>query len=185
MNNSVSDSSWKTYKTGTRAWLRICFSVLRDHPNFAFQKSICGFEFSKIGGNPPRFRADAEEQLMDFYSWLSLEGSCKPASAEGYVSAVKASHLIWNGFPFEASVLRFYRLGRMIRGLKRSIKSGPVELKEGLTHEDFHRWFQLNDTMPREVLGKLTYGSEKQKLRARDHAYPLEALIVCLWHLIL
>ena len=185
MNNSVSDSSWKTYKTGTRAWLRFCFSVLRDHPNFAFQKSLCGSEFLKIGGNPPRFREDAEEQLMDFYSWLSLEGSCKPASAEGYVSAVKASHLIWNGFPFEASVMKFYRLGRMIRGLKRSIKSDPVELKEGLTHEDLHRWFQLNDSMPRGALGELLYGSEKQKLRVRDHTYPLEALIVCLWHLIL
>ena len=39
-----------------------------------------------------------------------------------------------------------------------------------LTHDDLHRWFQLNDTMPRGNLGEMLYSSEKQRLRARDYA---------------
>ena len=185
MNNSVVDSSWKTYRTGIRAWLRFCFCVIHDHPNFAFTKTSSGSAYEKRGGTPPVFRSNTEEQLMDFFTWLSLEGSVKPDSAEGYVCAVKAAHLVWNGHPFESSAADFFRLSRVIKGLKKSIISGPVEIKEGITHDHFYRWFQLNDTLPRGPLGALVYSSHEAKLERMEFIYPIEALMICLWHFIL
>jgi hypothetical protein len=186
MNNSVVDSSWKTYRTGIRAWLRFCLCVLRDHPNFAFVKALDGSTYVKSTASPPLFRHNTEEQLMDFFTWLSLEGTVAPTSAEGYISAVKAAHLIWNGSPFEASACDFYRLSRTIRGLKKSVKSGPSELRDGLSRDDFHRWFQSSGTIPSDTsLGPFLYPSEQFKDHLANQAYSNEALMVCLWHFIL
>ena len=89
---------------------------------------------------------DAEESLIEFVEWLSLAGSVSPTTAGDYVSAVKAAHLLWTGYPYEAiTSTRFFRLSRVLSGLRKTTTMRKKEVREGLLHTHHERFFNLHD----------------------------------------
>ena len=89
MQQSIVDASWTTYKTGGRHWVRFRLGVQRRHPNQVVQGRFC--RRTRL----PVLEDDAEQQLIDFAEWLGLSGTAAPDTIEGYISAVKALHMIW------------------------------------------------------------------------------------------
>jgi hypothetical protein len=89
---STQDSSWDTYKSGIRMWMRFRLSVQRRHPS-----QIDGTH----PGGTPKLEHGAEQQLIRFVEWLGHAGALAPPQRAGYVSAVKAAHLLWFSFPYE------------------------------------------------------------------------------------
>jgi hypothetical protein len=93
---------------------------------------------------------DAEESMIEFVEWISLAGSVSPSTAGDYVSAVKAAHLLWKGYPYEAiAKTRFFRLSRVLSGLRKTTTIRKKELREGLLHSHHERFFELHDQLER------------------------------------
>jgi len=106
---SIQDSSWETYATGIRMWIRFRLGVQRRHPS-----QLDGLH----SDGTPRLEVDAEQQLIRFVKWLGFSGTLAPQQRGGYVSAVKAAHLLWFGFPYEAfSQAKFFKLSRTLAGM--------------------------------------------------------------------
>ena len=139
MTESIKASTWKTYATGTRHWIRFRLGVQRRHPCQVVK-----------GTDPMELEHDAEESLIEFVEWLSLAGTVAPATAGDYVSAVKAAHLLWTGYPYEAiTSTRFFRLGRVLSGLRKTTTMRKKEVREGLLHSHHELFFQLHDQLER------------------------------------
>jgi hypothetical protein len=109
MTEGIKDSSWKSYGTGIRHWLRFRVGVQRRHPCQIIPDS-----------DPMAVELDAEDSLIEFVEWVSLAGTVAPTTAGDYVSAVKAAHLLWKGYPYESvAATRFFRLARVLSGLRK------------------------------------------------------------------
>jgi hypothetical protein len=134
---SIQDSSWDTYKTGIRMWMRFRLGAQRRHPSQLDGKHSDG---------TPRLEPDAELQLIRFVEWLGHAGTLAPAQRTGYVSAVKAPHLLWFGFPYESfSHTKFFRLAKVLEGMVKQHKGTKLILREGISRRHFERIFTFID----------------------------------------
>ena len=158
---SVQDSSWETYATGIRMWMRFRLAVQRRHP-------------SQLDGThpdgTPRLERDAEQQLIRFVEWLGFAGTLAPAQRGGYVSAVKAAHLMWFGCPYEAiSLNKFFKLSRILKGMIKLHKGVKSVLREGMLRPHFVKIFQwIDDTLAGRPSGICV-------------TRPMEAILVTMW----
>jgi hypothetical protein len=60
-----------------------------------------------------------------------LSGTIAAAQLPGIVSAVKAAHLFWHGYPYEAMTSsRFFRLSRVLSGLRKTSSAEKKPPKE-------------------------------------------------------
>ena len=157
---SIQDSSWATYATGIRMWVRFRIGVQRRHPS-----QLDGLHTD----GSPKLEADAEQQLIRFVEWLGFAKTLAPAQRGGYVSAVKAAHLLWFGYPY-ASVVehKFFRLSCVLQGLIKTHKSERNVLREGMLRQHFTKIFLILDQ---------ARVHEFQVLETR----PMEALLVTMW----
>lgn len=156
--SSVQSSSWETYSTGIRHWIRFRLGVQGRHPS------------QVIAGDPPTLEPDAEECLIRFVCWLSLAGTVSPLVAGGYVSAVKAGHLLWHGYPYEAmTVARFFRLSRVLSGMVKTFKGEKKELRRPILHSHFVKMFRAIDGLQ----------------LAAWTVFAVEALFITMWQAIL
>ena len=157
---SIQDASWDTYKSGIRMWMRFRLGVQRRHP-------------SQIDGShpdgTPKLERDAEQQLIRFVEWLGHAGTLAPAQRAGYVSAVKAAHLLWFGYPYESfSHTKFFRLTRVLDGMIKQHKGAKLALREGMLRNHFKRIFQYIDDVfkdPADIY----------------FTRPMEALLITMW----
>jgi len=78
--------------------------------------------------------------------WLGLSGTAAPDTIEGYVSAVKAIHMIWCGHPYAAMSPLFFRLPKVIQGMKKSRASTKQPPMKGISREHLKVWFQQSGT---------------------------------------
>jgi hypothetical protein len=177
---SIVESSWDTYKTGARHWVRFRLGVQRRHPN---QVQVGKFDRrSRI----PILEDDAEDQLIDFAEWLSLSGTAVPSTIEGYISAVKAIHMLWCGHPYNSMAPLLFRLPKTIQGMRKSrafAKSPPLK---GISRDHMQIWFQQSGTVgePVEPLPR-AYVESTTSRNERGKRYSAEALIVLMWQAIL
>jgi hypothetical protein len=143
MKESIQESSWKSYATGIRHWIRFRLGVQGRHP----LQTIAG-------SNPLELEFDAEDSLIEFLEWISLAGTVAPSTAGDYISAVKAAHLLWVGYPYESiSKVRFFRLARVLSGLRKTSSIRKNVLREGLQHAHFGAIFELHDRLiPNSIL---------------------------------
>ena len=157
---SIQDSSWETYATGIRMWIRFRLGVQRRHPSQLDGRHSDG---------TPRLEADAEQQLIRFVEWLGFSGTLAPQQRGGYVSAVKAAHLLWVGFPYEDfSQAKFFKLSRTLAGMVKLHKGSKAPLREGMLHAHFVKIFRYIDV-------------EFQKAGDVFITRPMEALLVTMW----
>jgi hypothetical protein len=90
------------------------------------------------------------------------------------VSAVKAAHLFWHGYPYEAMTsTRFFRLSRVLSGLRKTSTAEKLPPKEPVLHAHLQRLFEIFDRLIRT--GGLTHGE----------ACAIELVFVLLWQAIL
>ena len=141
MQQSIVDASWTTYKTGGRHWVRFRLGVQRRHPNQVVQGRFC--RRTRL----PVLEDDAEQQLIDFAEWLGLSGTAAPDTIEGYISAVKALHMIWCGHPYAAMSPLFFRLPKVIQGMKKSRAAVKTPPMLGVTRDHLITWFQQSGTV--------------------------------------
>jgi hypothetical protein len=157
---SIQESSWDTYATGIRMWIRFRLGVQRRHPSQLDGKHTDG---------TPKLEHDAEQQLIRFVEWLGYSGTLAPAQRGSYVSAVKAAHLLWFGFPYESLVHhKFFRLASVLKGMVKSYKGDKSVLREGMLHQHFDTVFRFIDQAfkrPTDIL----------------ETRPMEALLVTMW----
>jgi hypothetical protein len=159
MTKSIQASSWNTYATGIRHWIRFRLGVQRRHPCQVITDS-----------NPMALEFDAEDSLIEFVEWVSLAGTVAPTTAGDYVSAVKAAHLLWKGYPHESiAKTRFFRLARVLSGLRKTTSIRKKELREGLLHSHFDLIFSLHNRL-----------SFAQCLFARE-IFADESVLITLW----
>jgi hypothetical protein len=91
--------------------------------------------------------SDAEQQLIRFVEWLGHAGTLAPPQRAGYVSAVKAAHLLWFGCPYESfSHCKFFRLTRALDGMIMLHKGSKRALREGMLRVHFQRIFVFIDS---------------------------------------
>jgi hypothetical protein len=157
---SIQDQSWESYATGIRMWMRFRLGVQQRHP-------------SQIDGThpdgSPKLEADAEQQLIRFVEWLGFSGTLAPAQRAGYVSAVKAAHLLWFGFPYASiSQHKFFRLASVLSGLIKSYQGTKSVLREGMLRKHFVAIFHFIDDAFKED-------------RDIYHVRPMEALLITMW----
>ena len=158
--SSIQDSSWDTYKTGIRMWVRFRLGVQRRHPSQLDGKHPDG---------TPRLESDAEQQLIRFVEWLGHAGTLAPAQRAGYVSAVKAAHLLWFGFPYESfSHTKYFRLAKVLEGMIKQHKGTKMPLREGMSRRHFERIFVFIDRV-------FTKAADIFETR------PIEALLITMW----
>jgi hypothetical protein len=120
-------------------WIRFRLGapVQRRHPSQLDGKHSDG---------TPRLESDAEQQLIRFVEWLGHAGTPAPPQRAGYVSAVKAAHLLWFGCPYESfSHCKFFRLTRVLDGMiklhkvsKRAPREGMLRMYSFSAHLRFH-----------------------------------------------
>ena len=158
--SSIQDASWDTYKSGIRMWIRFRLGVQRRHPSQLDGKHSDG---------TPRLESDAEQQLIRFVEWLGHAGTLAPPQRAGYVSAVKAAHLLWFGYPYESfSHCKFFRLTRVLDGMIKLHKGNKRALREGMLRIHFQHIFVFID----------------KEFTAKSDVYfvrPMEALLITMW----
>ena len=158
--NSIKEQSWATYATGIRMWIRFRLGVQRRHPG-----QIDG----EHPDGSPKLEADAEQQLIRFVEWLGYSGTLAPAQRAGHVSAVKAAHLLWFGFPYAALTERkFFRLASVIKGLVKTYKGEKKVLREGMLRKHFELIFKFIDDV---------FSQSNDIYITR----PMEALLITMW----
>jgi len=179
MQQSIVDASWTTYKTGGRHWVRFRLGVQRRHPNQVVQGRFC--RRTRL----PVLEDDAEQKLIDFAEWLGLSGTAAPDTIEGYISAVKALHMIWCGHPYAAMSLLFFRLPKVIQGMKKSRAAVKTPPMLGVTRGHLITWFQQSGTVT-DPIEPVTPPLETAAMRnARGKRYSAEGLLYLMWQGIL
>ena len=176
---SIVDASWATYTTGARHWVRFRLCVQRRHPN-----QVLKGQFDRRT-RLPILEDDAEQQLINFVEWLGLSGTAAPDTIEGYVSAVKAIHMIWCGHPYAAMSPLFFRLPKVIQGMKKSRASTKQPPMKGIYREHLKVWFQQSGTDRDVCEPRAPLGETKANRNARGKRYSAEGLITLMWQAIL
>jgi hypothetical protein len=168
MRSSIKEASWETYATPIRHWVRFRIGVQRRHPC-----QIVSYDRKGV----PQLEDDAEESLIQFVEWISLAGTVSPSTASEYVSGVKAAHLLWKGYPYAAiTETRFYRLGRVLSGLRKTTTLRKQEPREGLVHAHFVDIFDLHDRL---------FANKPAPLLLRGEQFAEESVMISLWQAIL
>jgi hypothetical protein len=147
LTESIQTSSWKTYATGIRHWIRFRLGVQHRHPCQVVQDSsnlLASMELEH----------DTGESLIEFVEWISLAGSVSPFHPPPLeITSPLSKRLTCFGrvaLRYEAiAKTRFFRLSRVLSGLRKTTTIRKKELREGLLHSHHERIFQLHDQLER------------------------------------
>ena len=179
LQQSTVEAPWSTYKTGARHWVRFRLGVQRRHPN-----QVLKGQFDRRS-RLPILEDDAEQQLINFVEWLGLAGTVAPDSIEGYVSAVKAIHMVWCGHPYAAMSPLFFRLPKVIQGLRKSRAIQKTPPMKGISRRHLETWFQQSGTNRDTSEPSAPATETKANRNLRGKRYSAEGLMTLMWQAIL
>jgi hypothetical protein len=133
----------------------------------------------------PILEDDAEQQLINFVEWLGLAGTVAPDSIEGYVSAVKAIHMVWCGHPYAAMSPLFFRLPKAIQGLRKSRAIQKIPPMKGISRRHLETRFQKSGTDRGTSEPSAPATETKANRNIRGKLSSAEGLMTLMWQAVL